>query len=479
MLPSTRHQISNISFVALLVLSLAASNLGPSAASASPTGVQQAPGPVIVVRASTTDAAPHRVAPRSGFSTQAVKSATITVHYIGTWDTTARNAFQYAVDIWESQINSSVEIVVDANWSAMGTDVLGAAGATTVHRDFGGAPSAFTWYPAALANSLAGTDLNGSVPEIEAYFNKTFPAWYFGTDGLTPSYRWDFVSAVLHEIGHGLGFFGSMEVSGGQGSWGLFGYPFVYDLFTENGFGQSLIHDFPNNSRALADQLESGNIFFDGPNARAANGGSRSELYAPDPWNPGSSYSHLGQVFDGTRNALLTYSIDNGESIHDPGPVTRGVFQDMGWTLATQQTHPDLSLTKTVQGGPIFEPGDWVTFVLSVRNVGTGTATQVVLTDNLPSDIWQSGWTASPSLASAVARSGTTYAWDLPNMPANASGFITISGRINSSLPQGFAIVNTATISTQEQETEERNNTSTAIVGGERIYIPLAFKGSP
>ena len=30
--------------------------------------------------------------------------------------------------------------------------------------------------------------------------------WYFGTDGNTPSRRRDFVSVVLHEIGHGLGF---------------------------------------------------------------------------------------------------------------------------------------------------------------------------------------------------------------------------------------------------------------------------------
>jgi uncharacterized repeat protein (TIGR01451 family) len=174
----------------------------------------------------------------------------------------------------------------------------------------------------------------------------------------------------------------------------------------------------------------------------------------------------------------MTYSIDNGESLHDPGPITRGVFRDMGWTLATQQGQPDLSVQKTVEGGPAFAPGDWLTFVLSVRNVGTGTATQVVLTDNLPSEIWRSDWTASASLDGAAARSGTTYAWELPDMPANASGTITISGRIKPSLPQDFVIVNTATISAREQETEERNNTSTVIVGGERIYTPIVFKGS-
>jgi hypothetical protein len=29
----------------------------------------------------------------------------------------------------------------------------------------------------------------------------------------------------------------------------------------------------------------------------------------------------------------MTPSINRGESIHDPGPIVRGMFQDMGWTL--------------------------------------------------------------------------------------------------------------------------------------------------
>ena len=32
---------------------------------------------------------------------------------------------------------------------------------------------------------------------------------------------------------------------------------------------------------------------FTGPQATAANGGIAPRLYAPNPWEPGSSYSHL------------------------------------------------------------------------------------------------------------------------------------------------------------------------------------------
>jgi hypothetical protein len=71
----------------------------------------------------------------------------------------AQTAFQAAVDIWASQIQSSVPIRVTANWTTLSPGVLGSAGPTYVFRDFSGAPSANTFYAAALAKKLSGTDL--------------------------------------------------------------------------------------------------------------------------------------------------------------------------------------------------------------------------------------------------------------------------------------------------------------------------------
>src|SRR3972149_6150390 len=112
----------------------------------------------------------------------------------------------------------------------------------------------------------------------------------------------------------------------GGADWGCWGtYPGIYDRFTENGIGTPLL-SFPNNSKALGDQLISGSVYFDGANADAANGGAPAKLYAPGTWSQGSSYSHLDTIFDGTANALMTYSIAPGESVHSPGPVTLGIF---------------------------------------------------------------------------------------------------------------------------------------------------------
>lgn len=294
------------------------------------------PGPTTLVYYDPNPQVIQDISPPLNFLLAAAPTADIQVNYNGDgWTAEAQTAFEYAASIWETQIKSDVTIVVDADFSSLGTGVLGGAGTTTIHRDFSGAPVSGTWYAAALANALSGVDQNGGTAEISASFNNNINIsgldWYYGIDGNTPSNRIDFVSVVLHEIGHGLGFFGSMTKSGLTGSWGYSGYPVIYDRFAENASGQSLLDDFANGSVALGTQLTSNALYFDGPNANAANGGSRVPLYAPSSWQQGSSYSHLAESFNGSSSALMTYSIGSGETEHSPGPVTLGLFEDIGW----------------------------------------------------------------------------------------------------------------------------------------------------
>ncbi|MCZ8047768.1 MAG: hypothetical protein O9290_14265, partial [Microcystis sp. LE19-41.2A] len=272
----------------------------------------------------------------------------INVNYTG-FTPAAQTAFQFAVDIWESLLDSSVPINVNASFANLGSGILGQAGPEDFFINFSGAPQTNTWYPIALANSLAGQDLDPTASDIGSQFNSNFN-WYYGLDNNVPTNQISFVSVVLHELGHGLGFLGLMDNQSGVGSWGFgTGFPGIYDRFTENGSGQSLLNTslFPNPSTALGSQLTSNNIFFDGSNANAANGGNRVKLYAPSTWSGGSSYSHLDEVFNNTPNALMTYSIGSGESILNPGPVTLGLFKDMGWKLAGSSTNPTLAIAAT------------------------------------------------------------------------------------------------------------------------------------
>ncbi len=358
-----KHPLISTGAALLLTLTIAVSLLGglSTAHSASPPTQPEAMfAPRLIVRAGPPGKAPRHILPPREFLRNAPHSATITVNYIGSWDAQAQAAFQYAVDIWETQIISSVPIVVDAEWTALPNGVLGSAGATSLYRNFSGAPRTDTWYPVALANKLGSADLNGNTAEIHANFSSAFANWYFGTDGYPPPDKYDFASVVLHELGHGLGFFGSMIVDDGDsgngdectgtanvGCWGNgSGLPFVYDIFTENGSATALL-SFPNNSTQLGAQLTSNDIFFDGAHANEANSNTPIELYAPATWQYGSSYSHLGEVFNGTENALMTYSASPGESIHDPGPVMLGMFEDMGWTINQSASPPTPTFTPT------------------------------------------------------------------------------------------------------------------------------------
>ena len=303
------------------------------------------PGPQIVLRAIPVDA-PSKIGPPARFweskalqKRGAVQSATISVTYTG-FDSASQEAFQYAVDIWETMITSPVQIKVKATFKALSAGVLGSAGPALITRDWPGAPVSGTWYPSALANKLYGGDLYTLNDDINASFSNDTSYWYFGTDGTTPLGKYDFVSVVLHELCHGLGFVGSMTVNASKdtGRWGYDGFPYIYDLFTVNGSSEQLIETslFPNPSTTLATQLQSQNIYFNGSTAAQENGNSNPRLYAPSTWQQGSSYSHLDEAtFQvGNVNSLMTPGIASAESIHDPGPISLGIFEDMGWTTS-------------------------------------------------------------------------------------------------------------------------------------------------
>jgi hypothetical protein len=246
----------------------------------------------------------------------------------------AKAAFNAAANVWANLVRSSVPIAIRACWASLASaSTLGYSGGGTIHRDFSNAPRADTWYSQSLANSLAGYNLDPSNVDMHITYNLKFN-WYFGTDGNTPSNQYDFMSVVLHEICHGLNFSGSMQYSGGWAGWGYYGSPNIYDTFIKDGTGNFIVNTgvYPNPSTALGSAVTSNNLWFYGSNAMTANGGNAVKIYAPSTWTSGSSYSHLDyNTFAGTVNRLMVWAISNGDSIHDPGPVTLGLLDDLGW----------------------------------------------------------------------------------------------------------------------------------------------------
>ncbi len=258
-------------------------------------------------------------------------TATIDVNYYG-FSEEAKNAFEYAVTIWEGWIKSDVAIEVDAYWqdlSQYGSGVLGAASPYSFKRNFTGATQENTYYAMPLANHLAGEDLNGDRAEIEAWFNSDFSKWDFGTDGKPSTGKYDFTTVVLHELGHGFGLTDFIDYNNGKGSYGNT----IFESFIVNSDNQSL-NTFENNSKELGKQLTSNNLFFSGANTTEANGGEQIKLYAPGKWEYGSSIAHFDEkTYTKGDAALMTPYFKGGEAIHNPGAITLGVLEDLGWDI--------------------------------------------------------------------------------------------------------------------------------------------------
>ncbi len=274
----------------------------------------------------------------------------------------AQAAFQYAIDIWARTISSDVPIRITANWSQLGPNVLGSASAVSTVSNFENAPQKNVRYPLALAEKLARKQLNlPTQSEISANFSSEIN-WYFGTDANPASDQFDMVTIVLHEIGHGLGFSGSFGANGQIAAWGLdntgqTGIPIIYDLYLQDPLGRLLINEtiYPNNSAELLSAVTSNGVKFGSPIARRVFG-TFPPIFSPDPWNGGSSISHLDEaVFPpGNESSLMSPQLGLGEAIHNPGSITNSIFAEIGW-VHTFLSHTELLFVEDLNNPVAFE----------------------------------------------------------------------------------------------------------------------------
>jgi hypothetical protein len=373
------------------------------------------PGRMIEYKRGIQNGLTTRVGPRENARLLAAPRSKIQVIFAGKGWTPAAVAVVRDVErYWESEIASDVPIKIRVTFTDLGGNTLGSAGPTAMieNWDLGiPAPNLDTFYPIALANKLAGVDLNGTTPEISARFDNG-SYWYMGTDNVVPANKVSFRATVIHEIGHGLGFLGSGRAGRANPAIGDEdnGHPWVYDLFVQDKDGVNL-WDSINGSQEFSDSvtkgfLKSNNLWFEGPATSP-----RVKLYAPSTWDPGSSYSHLDEKKypRGSLNSMMTPIGDYGEGNADAGPIVLQMFQDMGWGLPTDRecAEPgDLDADGfndvvgiAGNGDLVMAPGTGTGALLARRVVGTGFGTfkHLVIED----------WTGD-GCADLIAHSSTT-----------------------------------------------------------------------
>lgn len=105
---------------------------------------------------------------------------------------------------------------------------------------------------------------------------------------------------------------------------------------------------------------------------------------------------------------------------------------------------PDLVVTKT-NGVSVLDPGDPVTYTVTVRNVGNQDATGVVVTDVLPAALDRSAGAVTLSPAGSYAPSTGTATWAVGDLAAGSQLVLTLSTTVRDPLPAGTTTVaNTA-----------------------------------
>ena len=240
----------------------------------------------------------------------------------------AREAVQAAVDTWAANFASSVPVNVNVNWSKASSEgILAAASSKNNYANFTGAPDKTLYYASALANALAGKDLDPASPEIEITITSDAP-WYLGVDGKCPPRSYDLQSVILHEMAHGLGFISGNyydELSG----LGRILQPTPFDAYAQLPDGRRLA-DMPNSSLETGKALTS-TLMWSGENGIKANNGVKPLLYTPSNYEPGSSVSHLDEktFSQSGDNATMTPNLDSGEVFHLPGSLLLAMFEDM------------------------------------------------------------------------------------------------------------------------------------------------------
>jgi len=283
--------------------------------------------------------------------------------------------FEYAADLLEPSLNTSVDIIVNAKFDPLFCDAnsatLGQAGPTNVSYDFAEAAATDLMYPLALANALHGSDLSPGVADIDATFNSNLDSgaclggntWYYGFDA-PPAGKIDLLTVVLHELLHGLGFVSYVGQGGNRpfyqwldGNGVVVETVYLDDVFMRNikkngGTGWADLDGKNSNSgdATRASDAVSDNLVWTGSNVNAALAGlsagtlsSQARMYSPSPYDSGSSVSHFDTRLSPDE---IMEPIHTGFKT-DIGLAYEGLL-DIGWpAVVVTNTAPTITITGT------------------------------------------------------------------------------------------------------------------------------------
>lgn len=276
---------------------------------------------------------------------------------------------QFAADLWGSVLQSDVPIFVGAQFNPLGPNVLGSAGASSVHSDFAPDIVPNTWYSSALADAIAGVDLNPGFTDIGSQYSSDFD-FYYGLDGNTPAGQVNFLDVAMHEFGHGMGFQNFENEAAGT----FFnGVPDIYSTFTfDNTTGKVWTEMTVAERQASA--LNYGNVVFTGASATA---GAALILDPRTSFQVTAPASIAGEYAYGTAGFGAPVSPANFAG----SVVIATDAANVEGPLTTDGCSP-IDNAAAVAGNIALMDRGTCAFIVKVKNAQNAGATAVIIADN-------------------------------------------------------------------------------------------------
>ena len=294
---------------------------------------------------------------RAIVSTQALAGAPIEIDFdqpgencnVAEWNPQRRAALENAAQRLSQTLRSTVPVRVRACWRDYGADstTLASAIPSGFFRGFPGSARRNTFYSRPTVARQAGTPLckfaGGScdATDLTVTFNTRVddpsrPAtqrWHYGTGDGGVVTGFDFVSVAMHELVHGLGFVGLVDVDSGQ----LLGAPFddVYaynTIYSQLGQLPRRLTELDSDAERVTAMSSGLGLSFDAPaelNPVQQPGRlTPLPLHAPAELDPGSTLSHLRMGLNPPQ--LMFPSIPAGQQRRELG-FSELVLNKVGW----------------------------------------------------------------------------------------------------------------------------------------------------
>jgi hypothetical protein len=262
-----------------------------------------------------------------------VSSKYFVIKFIETPPSNVIEVINAAINIWSEVINTRVPINISISYRSLGPSTLGNAGPSLLYANFANAPLSGIFYPVATAESLAGVNLNGDQPDINVNINSDFSNFYIGL-GVPNSNQYDLLSVLLHEIGHGLGIIGGIQL-GTKPNTATYSVKHVFDnSICDSNSNFALKSPYLQETTFLYDLVTSSNLFFSGKTT-SYNLGENTRLNAPRNFSSGSSVYHVSpEIYKvGDINSFMVPALANGEINRSISPVIKSLLNDAGWNL--------------------------------------------------------------------------------------------------------------------------------------------------